>query len=173
MGSITATAVERQQWTIPNPDDLDTKPLPLLTWPGTFKPAWFDAALDAAGLEFRHNLRSQRQQYRRLGYLDLDTNTRTPDGDWQELTDIEAIKLRAELTTAGFPMQRDHKGRPIDFLLVLDLTEKEFSDAVRRVCALNAVDPFLEYVQNDIPRWDGAAKAFRLATALLRRRAGK
>ena len=164
MGSITATAVERQQWGIPNPDKQGTNSLPLAAWPGTAKPEWFDAALEVAGLELRLNIRSQRQQYRRTGCLDLAAGAQTPDGEWLELTDIEAIRLRAELAMAGFPMSRDRNGNPVDFLVALDLTEKEFSDAVRRVCAINAADPFLEYVQNDTPRWD---KRRRLSTFLV------
>ena len=155
LSSITNTDVETQQWAVPKlPTIGNSKALPLAVWPGACKPAWFDAAIEVAGLEFRLNIRSQRQQYRRMGCLDLATNTRTPDSEWLELTDTEAIKLRAEIATAGFPITRDNDGNPVDFLTVLDLTEKEFSDSVRRVCALNAVDPFLEYVQEVVPPWD-------------------
>ena len=156
MGGITNTAQEAQQSTIPKTEKAPTLPLPLAPFPYTDNR--FDAALDAAGLELRLNIRSQRQQYRREPVLDWEAfmggTAQGEPSPWQELTDTEAIKLRAELATAGFPVS-NNEGLVDNFLVVLDLSEKEFSDAVRRVCAINAVDPFLEYLENDIPRWDG------------------
>ena len=42
---------------------------------------------------------------------------------------------------------------PLGF--TLDLTDKQFNEGVKLIAAHNCVDPFLEYLRNDIPRWDG------------------
>ena len=128
-------------------------------WPYTLTATnahWFDSALIAAGLELRYNVRSQRQQYRRVPFLEdmgkVGWNTLS---GWQDWTDTISTNLRAELATKdaaflfGGPRVED------TWLSSLEMAEKPFEAAVKLVCARNAVDPFVEYLENETPVWDG------------------
>ena len=119
-----------------------------------YTPERFAASMLVSGIELRYNTRSQRQQWRRASVFDLSANASIPAGDWQDWTDNDSITLRAELATAGFEIA-NRRGIIDGILGVLDLPQKQFDDAVRFIAARNPVDPFLDYLDNDIPLWDG------------------
>ena len=149
--SITNNATAINEWAIPEPPaHSTTEPIYL---PLPYTPERFDAVILAAGLEFRYNLRSHRQQWRRVPWLGEEPEGWTPLTGWQDWTDTTSTLLRAELPTAGVTIG-NRRGLIEDALGVLTLTAKQFEDAVHLVCARNAVDPFLTYVQDETPRWD-------------------
>ena len=123
--------------------------------PMSYTPKRFIAALEATGLELRYNLRSQRQQYRRVPFLEdmgsVGWNSLTGWTDW---TDTVATIIRAEFATpeSAFTLNRR------SLLGMLEMAEKPFDAAVNLVCAQNAVDPFIDYLENELPYWDGVTR---------------
>ena len=152
MSSITRIPESTQEWGIPGPQPAHSTTEPIYL-PLPYTPECFDAVILAAGLEFRYNLRSHIQQWRRVPWLGEEPEGWTPLTGWQDWTDTTSTLLRAELPTAGVTIG-NRRGLIEDALGVLPLTDKQFEDAVHLVCARNAVDPFLTYVQDETPRWD-------------------
>ena len=161
-GSITNAETAINEWAIPKPAPAavdDPHPMPREATPENFQDALF-----AIGVELRHNLRSHRQQFRRIPFVG--------DGEpsaWMDLTDNDSAIIRAKMAVQGVPMWIVDKGTQTDaythkriqptdaphVIRTLELNKREFIEAVDLACAMNTVDPFLEYLENDIPRWDG------------------
>lgn len=148
MDSLTNTATVINQWAIPETPK-STAAAQVGYLPLGYTPARFDGALLAAGVELRYNLRSDRTQHRRVPAIgDAEQPT-----DWKDWSEAAATILRAELpTTPIHPCKRNDDA--LALFVTLDMPEKPFEAAVKLAAALNAVDPFLDYVQNETPRWD-------------------
>ena len=106
-----------------------------------YSPAEFDERLALLDVELRHNTRSSRIQYRR------------GRRDWQDYTDLDAAKLRADLASLGEPF-----GAWPDMwdqiFTVMDLNESQFARAIALHVAHRQVDPLIDYLENVAPRWD-------------------
>ena len=161
--SYTTTAENStDEWTIPHGATARATKQPALL-PLEYTPERFEGALEAVGVEFRYNCRSLRTQYRRIPYAgELPADWGALSG-WQDWTDTVAVILRAELKGAAFGDWRGNytNGRlnteddtpPLHF--TLDLNDKQFAEGVKLAAAQNQVDPFLDYLRGEIPRWDG------------------
>ena len=158
-----ATQIVPDEWDIPSnppkPPPADWTAFSVLGYAAKTEctPEQFDHFLIAAGLQFRYNIRSQRQQWRRVPFLDemgaKGWNTLT---GWQDWTDTISTNIRAELASQEAAVPYRAPGAP-DLKVVmksLEMAERPFEAAVKLVCARNAVDPFVEYLENETPIWD-------------------
>ena len=152
-----ATATQPHEWAIPTHPQEATA----VEWhgampyqPTSFNAHWFDAALVAARLELRYNLRSNRQQYRRTPFLEdmgkMGWNTLT---GWEDWTDTVSTTIRAEIAHRDAAVTFGNTAAHL-WKASLEMAAKPFEDAVKLTCARNAVDPFLEYLENETPVWD-------------------
>ena len=162
LGSITNAETAINEWAIPISAPAPTGDTYNSPYPYT--PERFEDALFAIGVELRHNLRSQRQQFRRIPFAGESTPS-----PWMDLTDNDSAIIRAKMAVQGvrvwivdkatgkdaYTRKRIEKADAPHIIRTLEMSKREFIEAAELACAMNPVDPFLEYLENDLPRWDG------------------
>ena len=115
----------------------------------------FDTALFAAGYEVRHNTLSKRTEWRVPITLSVDYKV-TAASEWQPWTDRSAATARHALAEIrhGLPL-RNNSGPIDDIVGTFRLKALQMEDAVSLLAAQNPVHPLVEWLENDVPKWDG------------------
>ena len=114
----------------------------------------FDDALFVAGYEVRHNILANRTEWRVPTTVSEDHFTAA--GEWQPWTDRSAATARNALAEVrhGLPM-RNNFGPIDDMVGTFKLKALQLEDAVSLLAAQNPVHPLVEWLENDVPKWDG------------------
>ena len=152
-GSVTNAETAINEWAIPHPATPASQPA---ICPLEYTPERFERALVGIGVELRYNYRSLRTEYRRVPeivWADILAVKPAPmPTPWQDWTDIAATLVRAEMRETPWG---NYSGDDMSLMFTVNTTDKQFAEGVKLAAARNQVDPFLDYLQDDIPRWDG------------------
>ena len=111
--------------------------LPLETTPERFR-----QFLYTNDIGVRYDVRGMRQQVMMPG-----------EKEWEDVTDGIASRVRSILATTPTPLQ-NRMGAIPDVGGVLVMRPTMFAEMMDNACAHNMVDPLLEYIEDEIPRWD-------------------
>ena len=113
----------------------------------------FDSALFVAGYEVRHNILANRIEWREPTTVSDDHFTDA--GEWQPWTDRSAAKARSALAEVrhGLPM-RNNDGPTDDVVGTFTLKALQLEDAVSLLAAQRQVHPLIEWLEDDVPKWD-------------------
>ena len=105
-------------------------------------------------IEARYDTRAMKQQVR----FEWD--------EWIDLTDGVSSLVQEMLSTLGYPMlDENHVPYPKGGL-VLDLNDKSFNELIVNACAHYAVDPLVEWLLDDLPKWDGTRRLHKCLNTL-------
>ena len=107
------------------------------------------------GIEARYDVRAMKQQVRMRG-----------SNEWLDLTDGLSAIIRSQL--AKVPFELSHNNQAVDPITkeriggkvvtnvaggVYKLSDKAFGDLMNYACAVQTIDPLVEYLEN-LPKWD-------------------
>ena len=122
----------------------------------------FDDALFVAGYEVRHNILANRIEWRVP--ITVSDDHCTDAGEWEPWTDTSAATARNALAEVRHGLPLRNKSGPIDDIVgTFTLKALQLEDAVSLLAAQNQVHPLIEWLENDVPKWD---KVERLAYLL-------
>ena len=114
----------------------------------------FDHALFVAGYEVRHNTLSKRTEWRVP--LTMTKGHVEAAGEWQPWTDRSAATARHALAEIRHGLKLRNRQGPIDDIVgTFKLKALQLEDAVSLLAAQNPVHPLVEWLENDVPKWDG------------------
>ena len=116
----------------------------------------FDDALFVAGYEVRYNILANRTEWR----VPLTISDKVEAaGEWQPWTDTSAAMARHAMAEIRHGLALRNKRGPIDDIVGLfRLNAGQMEDAVSLLAAQNPVHPLIEWLENDVPRWDSVRR---------------